>query len=571
MKNFFSFFLYLYIYTFFFSVATGQNIRLDVNGKDSTETVVLKSHISKFEFSDLNTLKSEIESLENSLQKQGYIELERKKFQRISDSSFQVFIALNKKYESLYILNPEILIEYGFKKREIERFSTSTENNLIQLNFEAIESVLDYINQTISERGFPFVQVSLKQIKPATKDKNTLQAFLEIESSSQRTISAISIKGYEKFPKAFLKYSVGLKKGLLFQKEKITSQSLLLDNLGFVKNLKPPEVLFTKEQTELFLYLEKIPNNLFDGILGFTTNEESNKIELNGYLNLILSNNLNFGERLELQYKNDGGDQEHFKVNLELPYLFQSPVGIEAGLELFKRDSTFSTVEKNIFTNYRFNTKTKVFIGYKDYESNSLLEEALAGNPIVDFESNYFIFGGNYIKPQASQLFPNKTIVSISNEIGTRTERNQKTNQYKINFEASHIFNLNESNSFFVNNSTSYLASDNYLTNELFRFGGINSIRGFDENSIDASFYSVLNTEYRFLLNLNTYLHSITDLAYFENLITNSKSQVYSFGAGIGLSNRVGIFKFEIANGTFEGQDFKFSNTKIHLSLQTKF
>lgn len=552
-------------------MATGQNIRLDVNGKDSTETVVLKSHISKFEFSDLNTLKSEIESLENSLQKQGYIELERKKFQRISDSSFQVFIALNKKYESLYILNPEILIEYGFKKREIERFSTSTENNLIQLNFEAIESVLDYINQTISERGFPFVQVSLKQIKPATKDKNTLQAFLEIESSSQRTISAISIKGYEKFPKAFLKYSVGLKKGLLFQKEKITSQSLLLDNLGFVKNLKPPEVLFTKEQTELFLYLEKIPNNLFDGILGFTTNEESNKIELNGYLNLILSNNLNFGERLELQYKNDGGDQEHFKVNLELPYLFQSPVGIEAGLELFKRDSTFSTVEKNIFTNYRFNTKTKVFIGYKDYESNSLLEEALAGNPIVDFESNYFIFGGNYIKPQASQLFPNKTIVSISNEIGTRTERNQKTNQYKINFEASHIFNLNESNSFFVNNSTSYLASDNYLTNELFRFGGINSIRGFDENSIDASFYSVLNTEYRFLLNLNTYLHSITDLAYFENLITNSKSQVYSFGAGIGLSNRVGIFKFEIANGTFEGQDFKFSNTKIHLSLQTKF
>ncbi|WP_188440132.1 POTRA domain-containing protein [Planktosalinus lacus] len=571
MKNTFFLFLYLYIYTSVFTVATGQNIQLDVEGKDSTETNVIKSHISKLEYSDFNSLKTELDSLEYLLQKQGYIELERKNILRTSDSSFQVLFALNKKYEYIYILNPEILSEYGFKKREIERFSTSDENNLIKINFETIESTLNYINQTISERGFPFVQVSLKQIKPETRNKNTLQAFLEIESTSKRTISKITVKGYEKFPKAFLKHSIGLKKGILFQKEKISSQSLLLDNFGFVKNIKPPEVLFTKEQTELFLYLEKTPNNLFDGILGFNTNEESNKIELNGYLNLELSNNLNFGERLELQYKNDGEDQEQFKVKLELPYLFQSPVGIEAGLELFKRDSTFSTVEKNILTNYQFNTKTKVFIGYKDYESNSLQEETLAGNPLADFNSSYFVFGGNYRKPQSNFIFPYKTTLNLSNEIGTRTEKNQKTNQYKINLIANHIFNFNDINSIFVNNSTSYLASDNYLTNELFRFGGINSIRGFNENSIDASLLSVLNTEYRYLLNYQTYIHSIVDYAYFENPIVNIKSQLYSFGVGIGLNTKAGVFRFNVANGTAKGQEFRFSNTKIHLSLNSKF
>ena len=71
-----------------------------------------------------------------------------------------------------------------------------------------------------------------------------------------------------------------------------------------------------------------------------------------------------------------------------------------------------------------------------------------------------------------------------------------------------------------------------YLTNELFRFGGINSMRGFAENSIDASLLSVFNTEYRYLLNQQTYLHSIIDVGYFENEILRQKEKLYSFGLG---------------------------------------
>lgn len=571
MKHKFFLIVYLYIYTSFFWVASGQTTWLEVKGKDSTETQLIHSLLTKNEFTDLFTLNKELDSLEKSLLKLGYIELERKAVEQVSDSSFLAIFSLKNKYEYLQVLNPEILNEFGLKKREIEQFSTSNQNSLLIINFENIEQSLDYIKLNVTEKGFPFARVYLKQIKPSKNDKNILQAVLAIESTSKRTISAITVKGYEKFPKAFLKHAIGIKKGHLFQKEKITAKSLLLDNLGFVKNIKPPEVLFTKDQTELYLYLEKVPNNLFDGILGFTTNEETNKFELNGYLNLVLSNNLNFGERLDLQYKNDGGNQEQFKVNLELPYLFQSPIGVEAGLELFKRDSTYSTVEKNILTNYRFNPKTKVFVGYKEYESNILLEEALAGSPIVDFKSQYFLMGGSYLIPQSNLMFPNKTTLSITNEIGTRTEKKTNINQYRINFKASHIFNFNDINSFFINNSTSYLASENYLTNELFRFGGIKSIRGFNENSIDATMHSVLNTEYRYLLNYQTYLHSIIDFAYFENPIMDLKSQLYSFGIGIGLNTKAGLFRFNIANGTSKGQNFRFSNTKIHLSLNSKF
>lgn len=548
-----------------------QKLHLKVVGIDSTETAALESKITTTIFSDFQSLKSAIDTLKSSLENSGYIESEIVAFSKSSDSSYLAQFELNTLYNKIILSNIEDLKKFGITKRELENISLNSTSNEMTIDFKYIQTVLKYLNSRLSEMGDPFVVLELENLMPSTEFKNTLLAKLTITSQKKRNVTAIQIKGYENFPRTFLRYSIGLKEGMLFQQQKINQQSLLLENLGFVKNTKPPEVLFTNEATEIYLYLEKVPNNNFDGILGFATNEETNKIELNGYLNLVLSNNLNFGEKLNIQYRNDGNLQEQFEVALELPYLFKSPVGMEMGLSLFKQDSTFSIVEKNILTTFRFDTKTKVFAGYKDYESSNLLDEQQAGGFIQDYMSQFFVFGGGYINSQSSILFPSKSQIVIKNELGKRETATSVTPQYKIDLKVNHIFNLNSINSIYLNNNTRFLSSENYLTNELFRFGGINSIRGFDENSIDASLLSILNTEYRYILNLNTYLHTIIDVAYFENEILDLKSQIYSFGFGMGLRTNAGVFKFELANGTFEGQDFDFSNTKLHISLKSRF
>lgn len=571
MRLYLHFILYLYIYTCFSTHSSAQNLSIEITGKDSVETTLLTQTLPLQNFNDLSSLNSALDSLELAMQKKGYINIKRIAFQKKTDSSFLASYHLKKQFKEIEILNPEVLEDYGISKREIKSFSNYTDNNTIKIDFQSIEKVLKDLNFRISEFGFPFLKLYLDDLKPAGDQKNILSGNLVLESREERRISSIIIKGYENFPTSFLKYSLGIKPGILFKKQKITSQLELIDNLGFVKNLKPPEALFTSQKTDLYLYLEKTPNNSFDGILGFSTNEESNNLELNGYVNLVLSNNLNFGERLDLNYKNDGGQQEQFKVQVELPYLFKSPFGIKAGLEFFKRDSTFSTVEKHLLLNYRFKPKTQVFAGYKDYESTSLLEEELLTNFIEDYTSNYLVFGGMFEVPQSDLLFPTKTSLRLENEYGTRKTENSSTNQFKINASLEHIFNLNSTNNIFLRNQTGYLPSDNYFTNELFRFGGINSIRGFNENSIDASLFSTLNTEYRFVLNSNTFIHSIIDLGYFENAVTKIESNIYSFGIGLGVRSKAGLLRLNIANGTFENQSFEFNNTKIHLSLISQF
>ncbi len=317
--------------------------------------------------------------------------------------------------------------------------------------------------------------------------------------------------------------------------------------------------------------MEKQNNNLFDGILGFATNEETQKLELNGYLNLELNNNLNYGEQLLINYKADGQEQVNFRAKITLPYLLKTPFGLSGELKIFKRDSTFITTAQELRATYQINPKSTTFIGYKGYDSSNLLDEAIAGTPIENFKSKFFILGATYIKPQNRTLFPIKTEILFYTGIGSREKESDVENQLFFDTTLNNIFNLNYRNSIFVQNTTSVLFSDTYLVNELFRFGGINSIRGFNENSIDASLFSVINTEYRYQFNDGVYLHSIIDVGYFENQTISLKQKLYSFGLGLGMKTKAGLFRFNVANGNSENQPFSFSNTKIHISVSSKF
>ena len=272
-----------------------------------------------------------------------------------------------------------------------------------------------------------------------------------------------------------------------------------------------------------------------------------------------------------LNYKADGNDQQNFKAKLTVPYLFKTPFGLITELKIFKRDSTFSTSDQLIKVRYQINTTSKSYIGFKGYESSNLRKDNSTNVDVEDYTSKFILVGLSYTKAQNNILFPIKSIFHLDTEIGSREYDNANESQIRASLLLHTIFNLNYKNSIYLKNNTELLNSESYFTNELFRFGGINSIRGFNENSIDASFYSVLNSEYRYQINQDIYVHSIIDFAYFENEIIVLKQKLYSFGIGIGLQTTAGIIKFSIANGNTENQDFNFSNTKIHISILSKF
>ncbi|MCH7783851.1 MAG: hypothetical protein IIB06_00320 [Bacteroidetes bacterium] len=542
-----------------------QNLHLSIEAEKPISDGLLDSLNTQFGFKDYLSLKREVDTFHFKLEKIGYIENELQSLQKKNDSSYVAIFFFGKKYNSIKVFYSK----KDFDKKELLQITSEITDDYFILHFEEIESSLQKLNTLKTDKGNVFAKLRLEKIK---KENNTsLSAHLILEGGPKRTIDAIVIKGYEKFPKSFLKYYAGIKTGIIFNQKKIVTKSELLNTLGFVSNIKPPEALFKRDSTTVYFYLKKQNNNLFDGILGFATDEETQKLKFNGYLNLELNNNLNFGEQFILNYKADGNDQQNFRVKANLPFLFRTPFGLGLELKIFKRDSTFVTTEQQVRITYQINTSSNSYIGYKSYDSSNLQDEIFAGTPIEDFNSKFLTLGISYSKKQNNTLFPIKSQIALDSEIGTRELKNSRESQFRVSSIFSYIFNLNFKNSIYLQSTSSVLSSDTYLTNELFRFGGINSIRGFNENSIDASLYTVLNTEYRYQFNEGMYLHSIIDFAYFENQPLLLKQKLYSFGIGMGLKTKAGIFKFNIANGNSDDQDFSFSNTKIHLSLSSRF
>jgi len=562
-------FLLLYISTscLFSEKAQGQELYLKLIGSDSTETKTIDSLKYKKLHKNFESVNIELSNFKNRLDHLGYIEHQLVKTER-TDSLLTTTFSLNKKYKNLKIFYSDSLLP----KKIISSISNNIHDNYFVIPIHQAEKTLEHINLKLSELGDPFNSIKLSNLSLNIEEEEIQASLRTSKNIQKRQIDKIIIKGYEKFPKSYLKYYLKIKEKELFNLTKIKNQVKNLNELQFANQLTDPEILFTKDSTTLYLFLNKLKSNNFDGFIGFGTNEESNTLEFSGYLNLELNNNLNYGESFRLVYKSDENEQKTFNANFNLPYIFGTPLGTELELHLLKKDSSYSTANQSAKIFYQLNPKNKLFAGIRSIQSNNLLDSIYRNPYIKDYKTVFYNIRFQHIKRQKDNfLFNISTEFDLQVETGKREYNKQNTKQHQISLDAYHIFNLNQKNNIYLGLQSFGLISDNYFENELARFGGINSIRGFEENSLFATLFGVFNTEYRYVFNNSLYAHSIIDFAYLENDLLNQKEKLYSFGFGFGLITKAGLLKFNFANGKTENQSFKFSNSQVHLSLTAFF
>ena len=472
MKQVFYIFLYLNIYALLSQGLFGQQLNLEIKAEKPLAKSLKDSLLTQSKFKDYLSLKTEADSLVHKLYRTGYINSKKESLKKKNDSTYIAKYYLGPQYKYIKVFYADSI----FSNKQLRQISNKVEDDYFILNFDTAEASLQKLNNLQTETGNTFARLKLTELE-VIGDNVTAQ--INTKGKSHRTLDSIVIKGYDKFPRSFLKYFAGVKTGKTFSRKKLLLQNSILDNLGFANTTKAPEVLFRKETTTAYFYIEKQNNNLFDGILGFATDEETQRLQLNGYLNLELNNNLNFGEQLLINYKADGNEQINFRAKIKMPYLLKSPFGVSLELNIFKRDSTFVTTQQEAQLSYQLNPISTIYTGYKGYESSNLLDETIAGAAVEDYSAAFLTAGGTVVIPQNSRLFPKKTELVLASEFGERERKAVKENQTRLSALANHIFNLGTSNSVYVQNTTSMLLSETYLTNELFRFGGINSIRGF--------------------------------------------------------------------------------------------
>jgi hemolysin activation/secretion protein len=109
--------------------------------------------------------------------------------------------------------------------------------------------------------------------------------------------------------------------------------------------------------------------------------------------------------------------------------------------------------------------------------------------------------------------------------------------------------------------------------NELFRIGGIKSLRGVDEASLLASSYAIGTTELRFILEENSNAFVFFDQAWWEDQSADSLITDTPFGFGVGTSfeTKAGIFMLTYALGRQFSNPIDLREGKVHFGFTSLF
>ena len=539
-----------------------QEISLKLKGHSPADQEVLESLAAAVIFENVAALESEIEHIQKQLYNKGYISLKHLGLKN-EKLEYTAEFELGPAYKSILIFGHSSLFKplgYAIEK------DLDSNQFYVEVPISALENTLDQLSIALSNESYTFATLQLQNIQP--EDKINIKANLVLDKGAKRTLQNIKVLGYDKFPTSYIKYFLRIKTQKPFQLERIQSQMKLLNQLPFAQQKRPAEVLFTKDSTTVYLYLEKIKSNRFDGFLGFGSDETTGKIEFDGYLDLKLINNLNFGESLNLNYKSDEIDQKTLDIALQLPYLFGTPLGSTLNLNIFKKDSTFTTAQQGIKLFYQLNENQQLGLGVRLQQSNAINNTSDAF--VEDFDSQFYEINYNYSKQQQTDLlFPVQRQLEVSVAFGKRSAASE-LKQRHIRLKGFQIFNLNPKNSIFLKVHLEELQSDQYLLNELLRFGGITSVRGFRENSLFATRLGVLCSEYRYRFSPGLFVHSVIDAGYFQDS-NNTDYQIFGFGFGFGLRSNGGLLRLTYANGKTKNIPFDLSESKVHLSFTSTF
>lgn len=438
----------------------------------------------------------------------------------------------------------------------------------------------------LGDRGYPFTQLRLTEISFLD---NKISGVWEIHQNQYVFWDSLILKGNAKISPKFLCRYLGVIPNKPYRESTVKLISERINNLSFVKEIKPSEVEFENGKARVYSYLDRQASNQFDGILGIQSGKESERIQLTGEVKLLLENTFSDGDKINFKWRRYEEKSQYMSLGLIYPYLFSSNLGLEFQLGIQKQDSSYLKSDLNFGLRF-FQKGANYFKFFYVLNSSSLISTKNLKNAtaLPDFaDTKSILMGIAYHFENLDYAFNPHKGWRINANIGTGIHKIKKNssipeelyegikysgNMVNTDWEIEFNLPVKKELSFRLRNIGGLMEAQDLFENDLFKLGGISSLRGFNEDSFRASFYSVMTGEVRFIPEKNSSIYLFLDRGYYQNNLPN-KSEDFPWGLGFGLSfgTKTGIFTLNYAVGQQKNQKLDFQTAKIHFGFINHF
>ncbi|MFH0867024.1 MAG: BamA/TamA family outer membrane protein [Bacteroidota bacterium] len=560
---------------------SAQKIYFEINAAEDDRKILENYNVQK-SYSDTLQLHNELNELLSALWGRGYVTASVDSVLMKGDT-VKADISVGKKYKWLELgagnVPFDMLLQAGYKHKNFLSKPFS---------YDKVAQLNDDILDICEDNGYPFASVRLDSL---FFSDSSISASLNLKKNNRIVIDSVVMRGKAKVVKKYLYKYLDIQPGDLYNESKVVLVPKKIKELLFVKEIKPFNIVFTDTKAKIVIYADKKKTSNFDGVLGVLPNSQATgKLLITGEVNLELVNAFYRGESVDLNWRKLQLNTQDLKISLIYPYLLNTPFGVDAKFTLYKNDTLYINILKNLGVRYMF-SGTDYLKAFFENQTSSLLSPSSYENATVlpkYADVNINMYGLEYKMQMLDYIYsPRKGVdVKISGSAGNKRIKkipelseelyesiDLNSAQFKVSGYISGYIPLYSRSTIKISNEGAAIEGSNLFANELYRIGGLKSMRGFDEESITASFYNIVTAEYRFLFEQNSYLFAFWNGAYYESRTVEGfvHDTPYGFGAGICFETKAGIFSLSYALGKQFDNSIYFRSAKIHFGIVSYF
>lgn len=441
------------------------------------------------------------------------------------------------------------------------------------LSTDAFNAIGNEAIRTLENSGYPFASASFHA---ELVSDGSLSLSAELSKGPFIAFDSLIIRSEKPFSKAALSQYYQIRKGRPYSESILRSIPKKTSQLRYARITQAPQVIFEEGKADVYIWLDDVKASRFDGIIGFQPDAATGRPVFTGDLSLYLENALRRSETIEFQWRRLQEQTQNLKLNASLPYLLQTRLGVWGGLDLYRRDTTFSTAELDLALGYLVGADQYVRTFVERWNSTAL-RDGLSGIDNVSIQRY-----GIAIRLFEMDDFDNPMRGSLlSTELGagakTLTAANdaaaqQRVSQYSGTLNAGLWLPLASRWALVLRANAGFKADSTLRLNEHYRIGGLNTLRGFDEESIFARSYGIGTLEIKYRLDRKSAVLAFVDQGWYDRIADGSFSDLpLGFGAGALIGTENSTFRIYYALGREQNNPVLVRNGKVHFGFINRF
>ena len=578
--------LCLFFLAFLPLCAWAQNpLKLRVTAEAGKENVLHKYKLPKTVADSLEARKT-VKEVVTALHYDGYV-LALMERMTVQEEAVVVQVSIGERFEWLRLdpgnLDKALIRRAGYRQRD---FTDKP------FRYKQVARLQESLLAHAEAHGYPFASLTIDSLYI---DGNYIGGKLNFDPGPSITFDSLSIKSDFPIRQRFLQNHLDIKQGELYDQKRVERLVRALGRLPYLTVASAPSITFQNSEATINLDLAKKRINQIDGIIGFLPNanasENDNRLLVTGQFDLQLFNPFGSGKKIGLHWRRQNIETQTLFIEYDHPNFFRSPLSVSVDFDFLKQGREFTKRDLQLSLRYQVGGQG-TFTVFTRQQGTDLIEtedlqQATVLPDIIDFDLALYGVGFSWNTLDDVFLPKRGMRVDLTASAGNKKIRPNpdipndlligldfKNLQYDLSFHFENYQRLDR-NLILLNRIEGGLQlNDQLFRNDAIRLGGLNSLRGFNENFFFATRYAMTTLEGRLFFDEFSFLSLFGDFAVLRETFSEMPKTDFPIGLGAGISftTNAGIFNFVYAVGRSDASGgLSLNQSKIHFGFTSRF